>query len=308
MTFERLVPHASSLARSSRAASSLVRSSITLLVLALVSCDGADGARGTVLVRTSGGVEAREGIAADRTIDGFAIAFDHAVLALDDFTVRTQLGDDARVMADPAIVELVPTSAETWRFEGVPAQRWDDVSYVTAPARADARRLGVDDAIADAMIANGWSSYYEGTLTAPDGAVFPFAFGFPVTARYLRCRSGTDGGFGIAVPENGTAEVEISWHLTHLFFDSYAEDSALRAEAMAASVSEGETVTLASLDAQPLASLRGLGGGPLRDDSGFPVLYIPPAEGAETLADFVLAARFGHFNGLEGFCTTELVR
>lgn len=160
MTFERLATAKNHSMRS------LPRSSLTLLVLTLFSCDGASAARGTVLVRTSGGVEAREGIAADRTIDGFAIAFDHAVLALDDFTVRTQLGDDARVMADPAIVELVPTSAETWRFDGVPAQRWDDVGYVTAPARADARRLGVDDAIADAMITNGWSSYYEGTTSS----------------------------------------------------------------------------------------------------------------------------------------------
>lgn len=278
------------------------------LLVGAWACDGASGARGTVLVRASGGEEAREGIAADRTIDGFAIAFAHAVLALDEFTVRTQLGDDARVMADPAIVELVPASAEVWRFEDVPAQRWDDVGFVTAPARTDARRVGVEAAIADAMIENGWSSYYEGTLTAPDGTDHPFAFGFPVTARYLRCQSGTDGGSGIAVPENGTAEVEISWHLTHLFFDSYAEDSALRAEAMAAAVARGERITIASLDEQPLANLRGLGGGPLRDDSGFPVLYIPPAEGAETLADFVLAARFGHFNGLEGFCTTELAR
>jgi hypothetical protein len=37
------------------------------------------------------------------------------------------------------------------------------------------------------------------------------------------------------------------------------------------------------------------------------VIYIPPQEpGVRTLRDFVLRARFGHFNGLGGACQTEI--
>ena len=42
--------------------------------------------------------------------------------------------------------------------------------------------------------------------------------------------------------------------------------------------------------------------------SGTEAMASGTSSSTKRVADFVLAARFGHFNGLEGFCTTELVR
>jgi len=123
---------------------------------------------------------------------------------------------------------------------------------------------------------------------------------------YFTCTSG-DGTFGIVVPPNGVADAEITWHLTHLWFDSFAEDSAFRAESVAALWDGKNPVRTEDLARQDLGSLLGRSGMPLRDSLGNPVIYIPPQEpGVDTLRGFVLRARFAHFNGLGGFCTTEI--
>ena len=44
----------------------------------------------------------------------------------------------------------------------------------------------------------------------------------------------------------------------------------------------------------------------LRDREGNPVVYLAGMTGATTLREFFLHARYGHFNGLAGFCTTDL--
>ncbi|MGB0680991.1 MAG: hypothetical protein ACPGUV_15180, partial [Polyangiales bacterium] len=43
------------------------------------------GDRGTVVLRASGGNEARDGIAAARFADGFAVEFTHMVFSFQDF-------------------------------------------------------------------------------------------------------------------------------------------------------------------------------------------------------------------------------
>ena len=109
----------------------------------------------------------------------------------------------------------------------------------------------------------------------------------------------------MVIPVSSAADYEITWHMTHLFFDSFVEDSALRVEPMAALWDGEAPLSVADLDV-PLGGLRAMDGGPLFDDLGNPVIYIPGMTGADTLREFVLQARPGHFNGLEGFCTTSL--
>jgi hypothetical protein len=80
-----------------------------------------------------------------------------------------------------------------------------------------------------------------------------------------------------------------------------------RAEAIAAVYDGRSPVTMEQLASQPLGALRDRTGKPLRDLVGNPVIYIPPQEpGVNTLRDFVVRARFGHFNGLNGSCQTEV--
>jgi hypothetical protein len=135
--------------------------------------------------------------------------------------------------------------------------------------------LNAPQALVELMVKEGYSFLQTGRLIAPDGRQVPFELGLSVRVEYFTCTAG-DGTFGIVVPANGTAEAEITWHLTHLFFDSFAEDSSFRAEALAAMAPADRPLRTEDLAAQPLGKLRGMDGEPLRDARGNPVLYIPP--------------------------------
>ncbi|AKF04428.1 putative lipoprotein [Sandaracinus amylolyticus] len=263
---------------------------------------------GSLIVVVSGGHEARDGIAASRFADGYEARFGHVVVALESLHLETASGQSAGVVVEPVLVELVPSTAMAWTIEGVAPQRWDAVRFASRPAR-DGVRLGdgVDASIAERMIAEGWSLYLEGTLVGPEGAPgeIPFELGFPVDVDYRECSSG-DGTRGIVIPRASTASAEITWHLTHVFFDSYVENASLRAEAFAAAWDGEGPLTTEDLATQRLSRLRGVDGELLTDESGNPLVYLPGMTGATTLREFALSHRFAHWNGLEGECRTEL--
>lgn len=278
------------------------------LALALgAGCDDANlGSTGRVVLTVNGGNEAREGIDATRFADGYAVEYDHALLSVSAFHLRTLSGESAHVQMPARIVDLIPSPAQIFEAGDIPAQRWDEVGFSSHPPAADAENLNAPAVLVEAMIDGGYSFLQTGRLIGPDGTKIPFELGFPVAIDYFTCTSG-DGTYGIVVPPNGAADAEITWHLTHLWFDSFAEDSAFRAEAIAAIWDGEHPVRSEDLQRQQLGSLVGQDGRSLRDAHGNPVIYIPPQEpGVNTLRDFVLRARFGHFNGLGGSCTTEV--
>lgn len=283
------------------------RRSLVLALFAAAACaDPNAGSDGRVVVRASGGNEARDGIPAASFADGYAVRYEHALLSITDLHLRTRGGEDADVAMTPTVIDLVPSTIDVLRADGIAAQRWDEVGFKSHAVQPGVRNVNAPSELVDAMIARGYSFLQIGTLTAPDGAVIPFALGHAVDIDYFRCASG-DGTLGMVVPANGTAEVEITWHLTHAWFDSFAEDSAYRAEAVAAVYDGVSPVTTEQLAAQPLARLTNTAGKPLTDARGNPVIYVPPQEpGVRTLKDFVQRARFGHFNGLGGACQTEI--
>jgi len=293
----------------------MIRYSPIVLALAGALAAGcADDTTGELVLRANGSNEARSGISPEQTADGWAVEYDHAVMVITDVRLATSAGEDAMVAVDPVAVELVPEPTIVYELEAVGAQRWDRFSYHLGPPTERARNLGVDEAIFERMRSEGWSTYYEGRLVAPAGTVdedgepiteVPFELGFPVQVDYAFCISGSDLTDGVVVPVNSRADYEITWHLTHLFFDSFVEDSSLRVEPFAAQWSGEGPLTLDDLDV-PLGGLRAIDGGPLLDDVGNPVLYLPGMTGADTLREFVLQGRYGHFNGLEGFCMTTL--
>lgn len=281
------------------------------LVLVATACSAPTG---ELRLTLSGGNEAVTGIAASATADGWSVRFEHALIAVIDVRARTSAGADAMLAAEPTVVDLAGGSVVLHAFPGVGAQRWDDFSFHLGPVPEAARAPNVDPALVERMRAEGWSAYYEGVFVAPAGTVdadgnavteVPFELGFPVAVDYARCVSGTDRTSGVVVPLNSVGTHEISWHLTHLFFDSFAEDAELRVEALAARWTRSAPVRVDDLDVS-LGSLRGMNGRPLTDRAGNPVVYIPGMTGATTLREFVLSARPGHFDGLEGFCTTDL--
>jgi hypothetical protein len=289
-----------------------VGQALSLLVALTAGCSGE--ATGSLVLRANGVNEARDGITAEQTADGWAVEYDSAVLVLTDVRLRTAAGEDALVSVEPVAVELVPEPSVIYELEAIPAQRWDRVSYHVGPPPEGARNLGVEASTLERMRNEGWSSFYAGRLVAPTGTVdedgdpvteVPFELGFPVEVDYAFCIAGNDGTDGVVIPLNSAANYEITWHLTHLFFDSFVEDSALRVEPLAAQWDGEGPLRLDDLDV-PLGSLRAIDGSPLVDELGNPVLYIPGMTGADTLREFVLQGRYGHFNGLEGFCMTDL--
>lgn len=174
-------------------------------IVFIASCEGASTATGMLVVTAHGGVEAREGIPASRTQDGYAIHYRHVVLELEDLRLEARDGDSAAISVTPVVVELVPTPTEAFRVHGIPPRRWDAVRFSSRPVPEDARVAdGVDPDIVTRMREEGWSLYLEGTLVGrapPDGAEgeIPFAFGMPVAIDYLDCASG-DGTLGIVIP------------------------------------------------------------------------------------------------------------
>lgn len=283
------------------------------LSLAWAACDG-PGAVGTLRVHVSGGNEATSGVPATATDDGWSVRFTHVALQLEQVLLRTTAGEDAAIPMDPVVVELTRGSALAFTLAGVPAQRWDRFGWRSRPVGASTENLGVDAAVLERMRERGFSLYLEGSFVAPAGTVdaegapvteVPFALGVPVEADYERCVNGTDGSSGVVVPLNSATDAEVTWHLTHAFFDSFAEDASLRVEPFAALWPRERPVETDDLDVS-LASLRGMNGRSLRDREGNPVVYLAGMTGATTLREFFLNARYGHFNGLVGFCATDL--
>lgn len=275
---------------------------------------GCGDSTGSLILRANGINEARAGITAEQTADGWAVEFDHAIVVLSELRLESGAGEDAGVSVDPVAVELVPEPSVAFEVDAIPAQRWDRVSYRLGPAADGVRGVGVTPELLARLQAEGWSAYYAGRLVAPAGTeredgtpvtVVPFEFGFPVDAAYSFCVAGNDGTDGVVIPVSSTADYEVTWHITHLFFDSFVEDSSLRVEPLAALWDGEGPLTIDALDV-PLGGLRAVDGDPLLDDLGNPVVYIPGMTGADTLREFVLDSRPGHFNGLEGFCMTEL--
>lgn len=287
-------------------------SALFALLVFSAACGDENG--GTLILRADGSTEARTGIPAEQTADGWAVEFDHAIIVLGDFELATGLGDNAMLSVDSVAAELVREPVVAHRIENIPAQRWDRASYFLRPPTANTRSEGVDQDLLDRMVRERWSNYYAGRLIAPSGTVdadgnavtvIPFEFGFPIEVAYEACVAGNDGTNGVVIPVQSAVDYEVTWHLTHIFFDSFAEDSALRVEPLAARWNGQTPLSIDDLDV-PLGGLRGIGGRPLLDQRGDPVVYIPGMTGANTLREFVLNARFGHFNGLEGFCMTTL--
>lgn len=295
------------------------RVGLSLLVAGLLgasACGDADGA-GTLVLSASGGNEARTGVSSAAFADGYSLTFDHAYLSVSDVSLRATGGVDADTGFTPTVVDLVPEPKLVLDARDLEARRYDDVTYVIGPPDSASNvRTTLPAEVVERIVNERLGFLLIGTMTPPAGATdgegnalapLPFELGFPVRATYARCGSG-DGTLGVVVPKNSTAEAEISWHLTHAFFDSYAEAASLRAEAMYAAWDGEGPLVMSDLRAQRLSNLKGVDGRALDDAQGYPLVYLPGATGARTLEEFVLAARFGHFSGLEGACTTTLVR
>jgi hypothetical protein len=238
--------------------------------------------------------------------DGFTMQFDKVLVAFERFELNGADGAGANLDADPIIADLSRGDPRGWEFDGVPSRRWEEVRYVYAAPTMESRSVNeVAEADLVEMVENGYSMWIAGT--ANDGAEsFDFDLRLPLRVSNEGCLNGVDDTDGLVVPNNGVVNAEVTVHLDHFFFDTYANDDALlRFEPWAAVAGQDGIVTLDDLAAQSLSDLRDRNGDPIVDDGGLPVVYDPgPLEIADSnLRDYVIAAATttGHFNG-EGHC------
>lgn len=281
-----------------------MKSLASFLILASFAC-GTDEGVGTVRVSLSGEEASREGFPVGEIAfaDGWSIEFERVVVSLVDFRIESASGDAAATEADPVVADLHLGEPLAWTFEGVPARRWDRISYRFGPPTEASRRVGsVDEATVAAMIAGEHALHVEGVATRDEERVpFVFALDLPVDATACEAADGTEG---LVVREATFDDAQITVHLDHLFFDTFAtEDASMRFDPMAA-VAGVDGLVLDDLARQSTTDVRNAEGEPLLVD-GSPLVYDPGdlVLDSPTLRDFVRAAAttVGHFQG-EGHC------
>jgi hypothetical protein len=149
------------------------------------------------------------------------------------------------------------------------------------------------------MIDEGYSVYVKATATRGDEKR-TYAWGFPISTRYVDCHSEQGGRDeeGVVVTNNSRLQVQLTTHGDHLYYDRLqaspdpAVPTSLRFDSIAAAAQGRTEVTLADLDAISMATLVGT-----YDLSGLH---------ARTLREFVteLVRTVGHFRG-EGECDIQ---
>jgi len=233
-------------------------------------------------------------------IDGWTVSYEKFLVNFQNIKVADAAGKVAATMDGSLLVDNKVQGVKSLiDFSDVAAKSWDRVSYEIAPVSASTE-LGdsATDADKQLMLDGGFSLYVAGTATK-GSAERQFAWGFALGTRYNECHSEQDGKdeAGVVVTNNSTAEVQLTTHGDHLYYDRLqaspdpAIKTSLRFDAIAAADADANgEVTLEELTATPL-DVRS---------------YDPSGLGAATLGAFVtsLARTVGHFRG-EGECTVS---
>lgn len=285
----------------------------TIVVLLTAAAGAACGTPSGSVVVTLGGEQAAEQgwpFEADGETfgfeDGWAMQMDRVIVSVTQLSLAGADGEVAAIDSDPVIADLSGGPVEAWRFDGVPARRWDDVSWRIGAPTATSRRVGaIDEAAVARMIDAGWSLLLEARVTHATHGAFEVSVGLPIEIDNVQCEE-EDGTLGLVVPAGSVASPELTFHLDHVFYDSLGErEPLLRFEAWAAAAGDDRVVTLDDLASQPLADLRGLDGMPLVDQAGASLAYDPGPTplASPDLRAFAIAAitTVGHFQG-EGHC------
>lgn len=269
------------------------------LLLAGVAC--APVASGDVRVMMSGEEGAQRGYSNHLFQDDWSIHFTKYLVSVGGFTLTSASGE-THASSRQVLVDLQKGDVELARLTGLPAGRWDVGFEVRPPEETTELPDGhVSAEEVSRMRSRGYSYWLEGQAVKVGVGIYTFAFGFPVNARMVDCINGADGTQGIIVPENSTAEAEVTIHAEHMFYDRLGTHRGvqLRFDAFAATADAGRNITSEGLASQQILDLRGMSGGELLDAEGKPVLYEPGPYDVRTLWEFVTQSIIdqAHLNG-----------
>lgn len=283
------------------------------ILLFIAGCSAADGSSGGVAIRVSGEGAAQSGYpyvkngTEIRFADGWRVRFSKYLVSVGAVRLATTTDAEAIASSDVFVADLHRGDATILQQDGLEPRRWERLGFRVVPPPATARTIGDVKAEDLARMQQGGFNYWIEGAAEKAGRTVSFAWGLANPTRATNCTNGLDGTEGVVVRSNATTDVEITFHLDHLFWDTLGTEIAnLRFDAIAAAADETGAVSLDALAGQPLADLRGLDGGPLRDEAGARILYNPGSVPlpAQDLRAFMLATSAGqaHVNGL-GLCT-----
>jgi hypothetical protein len=285
------------------------------LTLSLAAGCGSQAAPGTLHMSASGEAAAVDGYPSSTGVgyvDGWTMQWDFILISVGGFYIHGSTSDPtgpALSEEDQVVINLHDAvSQDVWTFPGVPSQRYADVGYQILPPTMSSRRVGtVSDANLAAMVSGGISYWLHGTAHHPDHHDVVLDLRIPMHTSMSDCMNAIDMTEGLVVTPNGTADLQLTFHLDHVFFDSIVvPEPDLRFEAYAAAAGSDFVVTFDELASQPLANLHDIDGTPLVDAMGTQIVYDPGSTplARQDLRSFVYhqATTVGHFNG-EGHCT-----
>ena len=215
---------------------------ITFGLMSTVGCgdDGSTADVGAVQVFTEPEDSIPEGLdpgdGEENIADGWTVRYDRFLVTIGN--VRAARSDASETLAEPAVYVLDLRNAPAGgyiiaEFAEASAVRWDRFGFDLPNAGAGARALApTTEADAAFMIAEGYSIYFEGTLSKADGESCPpgggpcvpapevrFAWGLSAGTSFDDCAS-EDGAPGFAIPSGGTVQVKPTIHGDHWFFSS----------------------------------------------------------------------------------------
>jgi hypothetical protein len=268
----------------------------------------APAAEGRVAIRVSAGEQAERGFPSHLLEDGWSVQFTRYLVSTGGFTLTSDATGEVRRSARHVVLDLNKGDGELGALEGLSAGRWQVGFDVSPPPEGAEAGPQVSAGDVRRMRERGWAYWLEGVAVKAPAGVLRFEMGFPVDARMARCTNGADGTLGVVVPENSTAQAEVTVHAEHMLYDRLGTHKGvkLRFEAFAAVAGEDRLITTDELATQDLLSLRGLDGGELVDPGKGPVVYQPGSYAVRTLLDFVSQSIVdqAHLNG-GGICEVE---
>lgn len=264
------------------------------------------GGEGAVSFTTWGEAYVEQGIPPDPDglvgfVDGWTVTYEHFLVNFADITVADEIGTVAARMPGGKLFDNhVPGVKSIVDFDGVAAEAYTRVSYAIVPPTDEGEvDASVEPDLRQRMIEEGFSVYVEANAARGE-ETHHFAWGFPISTRYVDCHSQQGGRDeeGFVVTNNTTLRAELTTHGDHLYYDRLqsspdpAVQTSLRFDAIAAAAGGRTEITLEDLDAVSMATLVGT-----YDLSGIR---------ARTLGEFVthLVRTVGHFRG-EGECDVE---
>ncbi|MEZ4404960.1 MAG: hypothetical protein R3A52_00510 [Polyangiales bacterium] len=218
---------------------------LALLVLGAAGCgdDAAGTGRVQVFVEPEDTIPEglTPGTGEENVVDGWTVEYTRFLVSVGNFRAGRS-ADASASLTDPRrwVVDLrsVPAGgfvATTW--EGAAAGRWDRFGFDLPNAAAGAlAATGTSQSDLDFMVSNGFSLYFEATLTNPSGrSCRPTAPAdcVPRTALTVRwgLRAGTSfdgcapaqGDSGFAVTAGATVQIKPTIHGDHWFFTNITQ-------------------------------------------------------------------------------------